>query len=1042
MMKSLTVIIGMLIVFSCSVFAIPHMPQGTVDLLNVYGIRNATTINASVFYQNGTPLDNLYSNASALDDTNCSVSGSCPLILYDADLPLANLTSPYCGNITGATSNLCTLTDTDTNFPFNDTTLANNSGTLTVNESWLSSLWAKIVDVKSWIVGNDTFFNNSQTTYTDARDVIVNDSSNDYSDFVNETQTIYTDARDVVVNDSSNAFTVFTNITQTLYTDARDVVYNDSMIDYVVFTNGTMKIYVDARDIVYNESMVLYVDTVNGTQTIYIDARDAVDNLHKHSAANITNDTFGSGHYTFPSDLTVKESLFISNVEVSNQSDNGIWDGVFHVHSKPEPENQLIFIVEGNGTSGVHMPHFWIQNGGAGLTSGITRSFIFANEVVAHQNTTNITSCQAYMDIVNESLKIDCNTDVTGADVIVGDDLQVIDDFWLKTSRDEWRFFSLLLSLYDDQLSNLIYNQVSQSFVGTTFSINDTRNESFVININSTVNFTDRKGDSVVVVEGTNSSPAINYIDYLTVGNPTLTRSATYPGDSDIEHVDIARIIEGNKTTYLWDDAIADLRRFVYESYERAQDEGALYKIGLDITGSSTHLNISDGTVRIRMKKVEYDNNVTSDDFFLIENNGLYTQCDDFTCFVNYSSGELIASNKYFTVVWGVIPVDGTSKLMALVNNKPTTEYISVAGAESDTANSAIFFPNEVRIKPTFVPVARTVHRLAGTQVAETLSNTLTYLDIRGSVTTSAGAPASPPITEHNEMNNLAWSVAEHVVDTALDWSGYGIFADWINSSDWSNISIFESQISDLVHTVNGTDLNVSSVIISSLANCDTINTTETGELICGNDAGASAGDITAVFTPGKYLTNGSNTGDVNLFFNETVLNATIDDRASGVGDGNSNCSVSGSCPLVGYVADINSWISGNDTFFNDSQTTYTDARDVIVNDSAVQYSVFVNTTQTVYTDARDVVYNGSMIDYVFSVNQSQTAYTNTVDTNTNCSVAGTCSDVTYTGGFNNSGVLNHTGTFYMADDKRIWFGNDLDIYMLWNETGGFLEIG
>ena len=34
----------------------------------------------------------------------------------DSELPLANKTTPYCGNITGATSNLCTLTDTDTTY--------------------------------------------------------------------------------------------------------------------------------------------------------------------------------------------------------------------------------------------------------------------------------------------------------------------------------------------------------------------------------------------------------------------------------------------------------------------------------------------------------------------------------------------------------------------------------------------------------------------------------------------------------------------------------------------------------------------------------------------------------------------------------------------------------------------------------------------------------------------------------------------------------------------------------------------------------------
>ncbi|MCK4650072.1 hypothetical protein KAT36_02465 [Candidatus Pacearchaeota archaeon] len=50
--------------------------------------------------------DNIVLDNDALDDQYVEL----------IDLPLANLTTPYCGNITGATSNLCTLTDTDTTY--------------------------------------------------------------------------------------------------------------------------------------------------------------------------------------------------------------------------------------------------------------------------------------------------------------------------------------------------------------------------------------------------------------------------------------------------------------------------------------------------------------------------------------------------------------------------------------------------------------------------------------------------------------------------------------------------------------------------------------------------------------------------------------------------------------------------------------------------------------------------------------------------------------------------------------------------------------
>ncbi len=43
---------------------------------------------------------------------------------------------------------------------------------------------------------------------------------------------------------------------------------------------------------------------------------------------------------------------------------------------------------------------------------------------------------------------------------------------------------------------------------------------------------------------------------------------------------------------------------------------------------------------------------------------------------------------------------------------------------------------------------------------------------------------------------------------------------------------------------VNGTDINVTKIIVSTLLNCDTINTTGTGEFVCGTDTGGSTADV------------------------------------------------------------------------------------------------------------------------------------------------------------------------------------------------------
>ena len=60
---------------------------------------------------------------------------------------------------------------------------------------------------------------------------------------------------------------------------------------------------------------------------------------------------------------------------------------------------------------------------------------------------------------------------------------------------------------------------------------------------------------------------------------------------------------------------------------------------------------------------------------------------------------------------------------------------------------------------------------------------------------------------------------------------------------------------------------------------CVVVNAGETG-LVFGSCGGAGSGDITSV-QGDEWITNGSNTGAVNLVFNASLLNDTIDARAS-----------------------------------------------------------------------------------------------------------------------------------------------------------------
>jgi hypothetical protein len=150
-------------------------------------------------------------------------------------------------------------------------------------------------------------------------------------------------------------------------------------------------------------------------------------NIDPSSASWLTfNGSTLSFNYTYFASSTMFKQGTVGNTKgaIINQIDN-------HTQNS----NNIIFAILGNGTTNVMMPHFWIQNGAGSQASGISRSFMIVNEAVTQQNTTNITSCVEYSRYANFSLRIDCNTTTTGADLLVGDDMQVVGDAFMNNTN-------------------------------------------------------------------------------------------------------------------------------------------------------------------------------------------------------------------------------------------------------------------------------------------------------------------------------------------------------------------------------------------------------------------------------------------------------------------------------------------------------------------------------------------------------------------------------------------------------------------------------
>ncbi|OYT31645.1 hypothetical protein B6U93_03220 [Candidatus Woesearchaeota archaeon ex4484_78] len=173
---------------------------------------------------------------------------------------------------------------------------------------------------------------------------------------------------------------------------------NGSTLEGVCLSNGSNCLFsgdtvwnISGSVYLFNDSGVLDVNESRLNETI--DSR--VGNV---SVGPWTNDSqkvyIKSG---FPGNVSVEGDLLIGNIRLTNESLNGLWTGSLSVYSNRSLNNNLLFAVFGNGTIGAVMPHFWIQNGAPTQASGVSGSFMIANEVPVIQNSTSLTDCQAYM---------------------------------------------------------------------------------------------------------------------------------------------------------------------------------------------------------------------------------------------------------------------------------------------------------------------------------------------------------------------------------------------------------------------------------------------------------------------------------------------------------------------------------------------------------------------------------------------------------------------------------------------------------------------
>jgi len=460
------------------------------------------------------------------------------------------------------------------------------------------------------------------------------------------------------------------------------------------------------------------------------------------------------------------------------------------------------------------LPHMILQSGGPSQASVILRSLMIQNEINNFSNTTDATDCMAYMSNIGETLKIDCNTTTTGADLLISDDLQVIGDVWSKDTGGQWRSLNNVQThLAEMQIGTLLDSSRSTlTLTGSVLNFTLFADDgSGFWNINGTIYPTNGIGvnnATVALLNGTDANPKTNYIHfYLNAGVPTLTTTEAYPS---YDHIDVATFKVGNVnatnyTIYAYDRNRYEIDSFVKKVIERFEEQGALYVSGFSQATSTKTINVSPGYFfnGITEMFTNITINSTNNGFYRINSTGAFLTSStyDAATFSQYQTGEAITNNRYVNVVWGIVPtttVSGGSvatvpKLVAVIQSKPATEYNSVALAEQDLYGMANYYPSDSVIKNVFTPVARQVLLIStgggGTATAQTLSNGALFIDIRGKTTSAGGAPI-PSSSDHAVLSNLAYATSGHTGFLAADGST-PLTANWSANFNISAPSFF-----------------------------------------------------------------------------------------------------------------------------------------------------------------------------------------------------------------------------------------------------------
>jgi len=292
--------------------------------------------------------------------------------------------------------------------------------------------------------------------------------------------------------------------------------------------------------------------------------------------------------------------------------------------------------------------------------------------------------------------------------------------------------------------------------------------------------------------EGTNSTPILNMVYIRIVSDtPTWTVSTSEP---TVQHAMVSRVLVGDKHIYAAALQEDGNNGFLKRTQRRFRKQGLLYESGFDYNATTNSLNISEGRFITGVYDQITDCNLsTSDNFFVVNSTGDYNTLTSISQITKYSDGGLIGTNKYYNIVWGVIPFDGLCNLYAVVQLSPSTDYTSVIDAYADPDNTLSVYPADDFLRINYLPVARTIIN-SQSDLLQLLPNSQYAEDYRGGVaggvSSGGGISEADPLALHKDgdvlpTGNFDWNNYNITNGDYLEFDNVNVTGNLTMSNDW-----------------------------------------------------------------------------------------------------------------------------------------------------------------------------------------------------------------------------------------------------------------